>query len=247
MKRGYGQFCPIAKASEIFATRWTPLVLRELMYGAHTFNHLLHGVPLMSRPLLSERLRQLEADGIIEKRLHRDGPGHEYWLTPAGEAFRDVIRDLAIWGRSYARDRITASDLNPGLLMWNMRRRADIRLLPEHRIVIRFEFSGVPQSRTKLRIMWLILDRSGVDVCVKDPGFPVDLNVRGSIKALVAIYLGHMKWQDAVGKELTVDGDSRMARQLPGWLRLDKVIGHDYLPLARTNRRDRAGRQPRSE
>jgi DNA-binding HxlR family transcriptional regulator len=87
MKRGYGQFCPIAKASEIFATRWTPLVLRELMYGAHTFNHLLHGVPLMSRPLLSERLRQLEADGIIEKRLHRDGPGHEYWLTRQEKRF----------------------------------------------------------------------------------------------------------------------------------------------------------------
>jgi DNA-binding HxlR family transcriptional regulator len=233
MKGGYGQFCPIAKASEIFATRWTPLVLRELMYGAHTFNHLLQGVPLMSRPLLAERLRQLEDHGIVEKRPRRDGLGHEYWLTPAGDAFRDVIRDLAIWGRCYARDRITASDLNPGLLMWNMRGRTDIGLLPEHRVVIRFEFSGVPQSRTKLHIIWLILDRSGVDVCVKDPGFPIDLIVRGPIAVLVAIYHGHSKWQDAVGKELSVEGDSRMAKQLPVWLRLDKVIGRDYLPLAR--------------
>ena len=51
MKSGYGEFCPIAKASEVFATRWTPLVLRELMLGAHSFNDIHRGVPLMSRTL----------------------------------------------------------------------------------------------------------------------------------------------------------------------------------------------------
>ena len=79
--------------------------------------------------------------------------------------------------------------------------------------------------------MWLVLDRAGVDICVKDPGFPIDLSVRGAIAAFVAIYLGHAKWQDAVGKELAIEGDRRMADQLPIWLRLDKVIGRDYLPL----------------
>ena len=117
--------------------------------------------------------------------------------------------------------------------MWNMRRRANVRALPEHRVVVRFEFSGVPKSRTKLRIMWLILDQSGVDVCVKDPGFPLDLTVRGKIAVFVAIYLGHTKWQDAIGKELSVEGDRRMVRLLPVWLQLDKVLGRDYQPLAR--------------
>jgi DNA-binding HxlR family transcriptional regulator len=76
MKSGYGQFCPVAKASEIFATRWTPLVVRELMIGSHTFNDIHRGVPLMSRALLIERLRQLEEQGIVEKRSRADGVGH---------------------------------------------------------------------------------------------------------------------------------------------------------------------------
>jgi DNA-binding HxlR family transcriptional regulator len=233
MKGGYSQFCPVAKACEIFATRWTPLVLRELMCGAHSFNHLMQGLPLISRALLAQRLRQLEEHGIVEKRPRPDDSGHDYWLTPAGDAFRDVIQDLANWGRRYTRDRLTSSDLHPGLLMWNIRRRADVRALPEHRVVVRFEFSCVPKSRTKLRIMWLILDRSGVDVCVKDPGFSVDLTVRGAIAVFVAIYLGHSRWHDALGKKLSIEGDGRMARRLPVWLQLDKVLGHDYRPLVR--------------
>ena len=233
MKSGYGEFCPIAKASEIFATRWTPLILRELMHGAHNFNDIHRGVPLISRALLAERLRQLKEHGIVDKKPRRDGSGYEYWLTPAGHAFHDALRALAHWGLSYARDRLSAVDLNPGLLMWRMRRRADTKALPEHRVVVRFEFSGVPASRTKLRIMWLILEQSGVDVCLKDPGFPVDLTVQGDVAVLIAIYLGHASWQAMVGKQISIEGDSRMAQQLPTWLRLDQHLGRDYRPLAR--------------
>jgi DNA-binding HxlR family transcriptional regulator len=120
MTRGYGQFCPIAKASEIFATRWTPLLLRELMSGGSSFNDLHRGVPLMSRALLAERLRQLEHEGIIEKRTTRRGAHMEYWLTPAGDAFRDVIDGLARWGTFYARDRLETSDLDPVVFMWTL-------------------------------------------------------------------------------------------------------------------------------
>ena len=177
MKSGYGEFCPIAKASEIFATRWTPLVLRELMLGAHSFNDIHRGVPLMSRTLLAERLRHLEQDGIVTKRTQPDGSTYEYWLTPSGEAFHDVLRDLSRWGLAHARDRLTADDLNPGLLMWRMRKRVDVNALPEHRVVIRFEFSGVPRSRTALRVIWLVLERTGTDICFKDPGYSVDLTL----------------------------------------------------------------------
>ena len=94
MQTRYGQFCPVAKASEIFATRWTPLVLRELMAGMHTFNDIHRGVPLISRAVLVKRLRELEHQGIIERRQRAEGAGHEYWLTPAGEAFRAVVDAL---------------------------------------------------------------------------------------------------------------------------------------------------------
>ena len=233
MKTGYGEFCPIAKASEIFATRWTPLVLRELMLGAHSFNDIHRGVPLMSRTLLAERLRHLEEDGIITRRIHPDGSGHEYWLTPSGEAFHDVLRDLSRWGLAHARDRLTSGDLNPGLLMWRMRKRVDIDALPERRVVIRFEFSGVSKSRTALRVIWLVLERTGVDICFKDPGYADDLTVRSDVAVFVRLYLGHLHWHEVAGKTLSIEGDRQMARQLPIWLQLHKQLGRDYLPFGR--------------
>jgi DNA-binding HxlR family transcriptional regulator len=221
MKSGYGQFCPVAKASEIFATRWTPLVVRELMIGSHTFNDIHRGVPLMSRALLIERLRQLEEQGIVEKRSRADGVGHEYWLTPAGESAREIVRALGHWGLANTRDRITADDLDPALMMWTMRQRTDMHALPDHRVVIRFEFSGVPANR--LRFMWLVLDRSGVDVCAKDPGLPVDITLRGDIVVFVRIYLGQTTWDEVMGKAIAIEGDARMAQRIPEWIQLHKV------------------------
>jgi DNA-binding HxlR family transcriptional regulator len=223
MSAGYGQFCPIAKASEIFATRWTPLIVRELMAGVHSFNDIHRGVPLISRAVLVARLRELEAQGVIERRPRADGAGHEYWLTPAGEALRAVMAALGQWGITYTHDRIKRSDLDPALLIWGLRRRVDVSVLPDRRVVLRFEFSGVPASRTKFRIMWLILERSGIDVCMRDPGFAVDLTLRGNIRDYVDVYLGHTKWRDAARTALQFDGDLQIAKAFPVWLRFETV------------------------
>ena len=119
---------------------------------------------------------------------------------------------LGQWGMTHTQDRIKRSDLDPALLIWGLRGRVDVNALPDRRVVLRFEFSGVPASRTKFRIMWLILGRSSVDVCMKDPGFPVDLTLRGDIRDYVDVYLGHMKWKDAAGTALHLDGDRKIAR-----------------------------------
>jgi hypothetical protein len=177
----------------------------------------------MSRALLVERLRQLEEWGIVEKRTRADGVGHEYWLTPAGESAREIVRALGHWGLAHTRDRITADDLDPALMMWTMRQRTDLAALPDHRVVIRFEFSGVPANRTRLRIMWLVLDRSGVDVCAKDPGFPIDITLRGDVVVFVRIYLGQTTWDEVMGKAIAIEGDARMARRIPEWIQLRKV------------------------
>lgn len=232
MQSGYGQFCPVAKASEVFANRWTPLIMRELMAGLHGFNDIHRGVPLISRAVLASRLRELADHGIIERRPRADGNGHDYWLTPAGDAFRTVVSALGQWGLAHARDRIKPADLDPSLLLWGFRKRADVGALPDRRVVVRFEFSGVPKSRIRFRIMWLVLQRSGVDVCAKDPGFQVDLLFRGNIADFVAVYLGHAMWRDVAGKALAIEGDRQLSKQLPAWLRLDKVIGRDF-PVVR--------------
>jgi DNA-binding HxlR family transcriptional regulator len=236
MSAGYGQFCPVAKASEIFANRWTPLVVRELISGAHSFNDIHRGLPLISRAVLVTRLRELEGHGVVEHRPRADGAGHEYRLTPAGEALRPVVEALGEWGMTHARNRIKRSDLDPALLVWGLRQRVDLRALPDRRIVLRFEFSGVPASRTKFRIMWLILGRSGVDVCVKDPGFAVDLTIRGNIRDCVEVYLGHVKWRDAADTALQFDGDARIAAALPVWLRFETTGGRNA-PAPRSARR----------
>jgi len=232
MGSGYNQFCPIAKASEVFATRWTPLILRELMAELHSFNDIYRGVPLISRAVLVARLRELESHGLIERRARADGTGHEYWLTSAGNAFRSVVNELGHWGLTHARDRLNPNDLDPTILLWGFRKRSILDGLPKRRIVVQFEFSGVPASRTKFRILWLVLERSGVDVCAKDPGYPVDVTMRGKIADFVAVYLGHMRWREVAGKSIFIGGDRDLVRRVPGWIRLDKVVGRDF-PVVR--------------
>jgi DNA-binding HxlR family transcriptional regulator len=232
MSTGYNQFCPVAKASEILAARWTPLILRELMADSHSFNDIHRGIPLISRAVLVARLRELEKQGIVERRRRASSTGSEYWLTPAGNAFGPIIGELRRWGLAYARDRVKPGDLDPAILLWGFRRRADRDALPDQRVVVRFEFSGVPASRTKYRIMWLLLNRSGVDVCVKDPGYEVDLVFRGKIADFVAVYLGHAMWRNMAGTALLIEGEPSLTRQLPGWLRLDKVPFADIRPAA---------------
>lgn len=223
MHNGYGQFCPVAKAAEIFATRWTPLILRELMSGAHSFNDIHRGLPLISRAVLITRLRALEDHGVVVRCKRKGGSGHGYRLTKAGEAFRPMVAALGRWGAVHGRERITPADLDPALLLWGLHRRADLGALPDHRVVLRFEFSGVPATRTKFRVMWLLLDRSGSQVCAKDPGFAVDLNLRGDIRDFVMVYLGHAGWHAVAEKSLTLDGNTEVAKQLPVWLSLDDV------------------------
>lgn len=132
----------------------------------------------------------------------------------------------------HARDSIKVTDFDPSVLLWSLRRRANLAALPKGRVVVRFEFSGVPPSHTKFRIMWLLLERSGVDVCAKDPGFAADLVFRGAIPDLVAVVLGHALWRDFAGRQLVIEGKRQLAKGLPVWLRLDKVLGKD-IPLVR--------------
>jgi DNA-binding HxlR family transcriptional regulator len=230
MSGKYNQFCPVAKGAEIVATRWTPLVLREIMCGEQSFNDIHRGVPLMSRALLAERLRQLEEDGIIERRQRRGGTGHDYCLTGAGEALRPVIETIGRWGLAHGRDRIENADQDAGVLMWALRRRIDRSLLPPGRTVIRFELSGVARSATSARLYWLVLTRAEVDVCSKDPGFTVDITISGPIGCLTSVYLGYATWAKVTRKEVRVMGEPALTAKVESWLRLDQVVGRD-LPV----------------
>lgn len=87
----YGQFCPVAKAAEVFCERWTPLILRDLALGASRFSELQRGVPLASPSLLSHRLRQLEKEGVVQRRKSSSGRSWTYHLTSAGEDLALIV------------------------------------------------------------------------------------------------------------------------------------------------------------
>jgi DNA-binding HxlR family transcriptional regulator len=224
--KGYGQFCPVAKAAEIVAERWTPLVLRELVCGSHRFSHLHRGVPLMSRSLLAQRLAQLEDAGIVRSVPRAKGRGREYFLTPAGEELRPLIETLGEWGQRWARRELAAGDLDPGLLMWDIRRRVNTDRLPDRRVVVRFDFRAVPKSSRSPARYWLVLEPRDVDVCLKDPGFETDLVVDADLAALTKAWLGDVRLADTMRSGLVrVEGSTALVRAFPGWLALSGFAG----------------------
>lgn len=216
--KGYGQFCPIAKASEILTERWTPLVLRELICGSTRFNDLRRGVPLMSSALLSQRLKSLEAQGLIESRPLPSGRGSSYHLTEAGRELEPIIMMMGEWGARWARSRLTADDLDPGVLMWDIHRNARPACFPDGRTVVAFDLTDVPRSR---RHWWLVSERGSVDLCATDPGFEPDLFVLASVRALTAVWIGDRSFDAAVGSdEIEVVGPAELRRRLRDWLGL---------------------------
>src|SRR5437763_6946905 len=167
---GYGQFCPIAQAAEVLTERWTPLVVRELaLGGSRRFNDIQRGVPLMSSSLLSKRLRQLEAAGIVERRQRLDGKGSEYHLTPAGEELGPVVVQMGVWSERWLRRPVFEETPDTGLLMWWVRGTVNSDALPAGRTVIHCRFRGAPE---KLRHFWLVLPEA--DPCRRDRAFGRD-------------------------------------------------------------------------
>jgi len=221
----YGQFCPVAKAAEVFAERWTPLILRELLAGSRRFSEIQRGVPLMSRSLLATRLRELERAGVVVK------GENGYALTDAGEELRPAINALGTWGQRWARRQLERDgDYDAGLLMWAICRGIKTERLPEGRIVVLFEFSGVPRGAKRgQRVWWLVLAKPDVDVCLKDPGGETNLTVAADLKTFARAWMGDLPFSQALRNgAIRIEGDRKLAREFPGWLALS--------PLARVER-----------
>ena len=222
MKPGFGQFCPIAVACEVFAERWTPLILRELLAGSEQFNELHRGIPLISRPLLARRLRELEAAGVIRMEALTSGRGHRYRLTEAGMEFRPVLEGLGTWGQRWT-VRVDRRNLDPSVFMWNVRRRVAMDRLPVDRAVVRFRFRGAAATYRGPHVFWLILDRAQADVCVEDPGFEVDLYVDANLAAMAKVWLGDASFESVLrSREVALVGSRELVKSFPDLLMLSR-------------------------
>jgi DNA-binding HxlR family transcriptional regulator len=214
---GYNQFCPVSMASEVLCTRWTLLVLREFLCGSTRFNDLRRGVPKMSPSLLSKRLKELQSAGIISVVTDAKGMA-SYHLTEAGEELRPVVMAVGSWGHRWIESRVSLRNLDPSLLMWDMRRHLDPRPLPPQRCTIQFLY---PELAVVNQNWWLIVTAGEVDLCSVDPGFEVNLLVSGSLRSMTAVWMGLtdvMREVDA--GRLNVDGDPALARAMQIWLGL---------------------------
>ena len=216
---GYKQFCPVAMASEILCTRWTIVLIRELVAGSTRFNDLRRGVPKMSPTLLSQRLKELECSGIVERRAVPGARGvFDYRLTDAGRELQPVIEGIGSWGQRWIQsDSSLGANLDPALLMWDMRRNLSTKPLPPRRSVIEFHFPDAPRSA---RSWWLVVEPHGdVDLCMIDPGFEVDLVVSTNLKTMTAIWMGLTTVAEA-SRQLNFSGDRDIARKMQTWLGL---------------------------
>ena len=189
---GYGQFCPVAKTCELFAERWTPLVLRELCCGPAAFNDLRRRLPLMSKTLLAQRLRELEERGIVITLPKPSGAGHLYALTPAGEEFRPIIEALSVWGQRHTRSILRPEEFDPVFALQSVRSQIPRSLCPAHRFVIRFEFSGLPGARVASRRFWFVIDHPEIELCVKSPGHPENVTIAGDLETFTRIWMGYL-------------------------------------------------------
>jgi len=215
----YRQFCPVAMAAEILGARWTLMVVRELVAGSTRFNDLRRGLTRMSPALLSKRLKDLEAAGIVERVPAREGEGHEYRLTQAGQELQPVIEALGCWGHRWVESELTLENLDAGLLMWDMRRNLNTQPMPRRKTTILLLYPELPPQD---RRWWLVVEPDGtVDLCSVDPGFDVALHITADLRAMTEIWLGLLPITRAIDtRRITLVGDREIEGKIQRWLGL---------------------------
>lgn len=208
----YAQYCPIARGAEVFAERWTPVIVRNLLLDCETFTEIQRGSPGIPRSLLASRLAQLERVGVVVRVPVDRGRGWRYLLTDAGRELGPVCSALGEWGARWLE--LAPDHLDPGVALWSLCRHLVPENLPRQRVVVGFEFIGAPARGRRL---WLLLDHTSGEVCASSPG-QEDFWVRADAETFVRWYLGHVSWSTALADgSIRVDGPRALARSFPTW------------------------------
>jgi DNA-binding HxlR family transcriptional regulator len=212
--KGYGQFCPMAKATELVGEKWTLLVLRELFLGTTRFNDFQRAMSRISPTLLAKRLRQLEESGIIIRKKRSGQKSYEYRLTAAGKELSPLLEVLAVWGMRWARGQLTDDELDVEFLMRELQRRLQTRHLPDGETVICLIFDGLNKQNN----WWLLVDGDEVDLCNEDPGKDVDLYINSAVRTIVEIWEGDLDIRTALrDKSVKAHGARQLIRTMPNW------------------------------
>lgn len=235
----YRQYCPVARAAEIVADRWTPLILRELLAGSSHFNDIERGLPGISRSLLAARLRQLEDSGVLQRRPGPQRNVSEYELTEAGRDLQHVIDRLGAWGVRWAFGEPSPEEMDPVLLLWKVHQRIRRDRLPAQRVVVEFDLRGKCGRR-----LWLVLEPREVSVCLKPPGFDPDLVVTADLADFYRVWLGFVDYDHAVRSgAVRIEGARGLVREFPRWLMWSAMAHHVRGEQERLRRQPATGRR----
>ncbi|HET6998774.1 MAG TPA: winged helix-turn-helix transcriptional regulator [Solirubrobacterales bacterium] len=206
----YGDYCPMSRAAEIFATRWTPIIVRNLLLGCETFSELRAAAPGISRTLLTQRLRMLEHHGVVDR---RPGPSGTpvYELTEAGEGLCDVCDALGSWGQRWVE--LAPEHFDAARVLLHLSKLIEPDDLPDRRTVLRFDITKPEGDR-----YWLLLDAPRTEVCRRPPGERDDLIVSASSEALVRWHVGELTLGQAMhAGSVSVEGPRYLQRLLASW------------------------------
>jgi len=211
----YGQFCPVAKATELLGEKWMLLILRELLLGSHRYSEFQRALSRISPTLLTKRLKQLESAGIIVRKTQQGRKGHDYFLTPAGKELTPIVEHLATWGMRWARGQLDDDELDVEFLMWDIQRRLHTDKLPEGETIFCFIFDGL----TTFNNWWLVVRDGEVDLCTESPGKDVDLYIKTTLRDMIKIWNGDTDIKTALRREmLKPQGNAQLSKTLPDWL-----------------------------
>ncbi len=214
--RRYGQFCPVAKAAEVFCERWTPLILRDLSLGASRVTDLQRGVPLASPSLLSQRLKQLEKEGIVQRRKSATGRSWTYHLTPAGEDFAPIVLSLGMWGQKWSRRELEKHEVDLGLLLWAIERGARPEAFGHARTVVELKLTDQIEKR---RYWWFLNEAGRCELCLSAPDQNIDLFLEATLRDMIYLWRGDLPLARAFDTgRLRAHGVSTAQRALSCWL-----------------------------
>ena len=215
----YGQFCPLARASEILAPKWTPLILRELAQGSTSFNDIHRGVPQMSRSMLAVRLKQLEDYKVVSGETAGRGQRSVYRLTERGIQLLPALLILAHWGQTQMAAFIRDDELNVSYLMWDIHRSLNVAGLPDRpRIMIQFDIENAYPDRPT---WWMIAESGDVELCLKDPGLEADIWVGAANRPLTEVWLGQRPLDPALEDGTNrLHGQQDIIRSFRDWFRV---------------------------
>ena len=222
--REYGQFCPIARSSELLAERWTPIIVRNLLNGCHTFNEIRQGAPGISTALLAQRLEALERHGVLVRTVQPSGRHVTYELTEMGLALRTVLDVMGQWGAQWLE--IEPRHQDPAYVLWATLKLVDADRIPAQTTVVRFELRDRPEDR-----YWLILRRPQPELCTRPSGYAEDLICRTDSTTLIDLHLKRLGWPTAVREgRVELIGPPRLSRQFRSWFRTSPFAG--FIPAA---------------